>query len=964
MKKNRLIALLSALVLVFSTFSVPVFGAVNEDVVGTDYESAVGKLKAVDVMGGYPDGSFKPEGNITRAEFSRIAVDAMGLGEAAEASKGATKFPDVPADAWYSGYVNVAADRGIISGYPDGTFNPNGNLKYSEAITILVRMVGLGPVVDKEGTWPSNYIGRAANEGILDDVFVAGSATATRGNVAVLLNNTLTVEMWGAAGYDDDGSVNYGKTGDTLLEDRLDITQVKEARVTGYNVDDNELTITGVAAEEVAENVVVDLYDAYLNEVTVWVNSDDEIIFVDVTSDYFIDAIEINDDSDEVTLVDADEDYDVDQDVVIYVNGDEEDIDDLGGNDYDYAKVVLNEDDDVVFIDAYNWDGSIYVTEVDDGVVFGYEMDAGDAELDVEDYVIVKDGKTISLDDVAEKDILYYDEDEEFAEVFAKVIEGDLDNIFTDAFEVDGEEYDIVVGEVTYFDADGDIAELNADALEDMEEAGGVVTLFLARNGAARHVDGDVEESTDSTIAGYLTEDITTYDNRNQTYLAIDMVNENGVEVSYDPKVIDVDLDFIGDIEAWAIDVANVGEFGGATFAFAQEAAWDDYTSDEQDEIVLHYVQNVWAGVTAGSVVEVTIDEDGDLTELTVGLSSTGYDYLGVEDDMVELSDKYIESKRLSSSVIVFYTEEYTDDADDIVATTWGNVDQFGLVDVGTVYFDGDNYVTYLVVDESDNEAEETDYVGVVTDVDELSSEDEWKIKIFVDGTEKTYYTDEDDVTNVTVVKGDAVDFTVDDNSGLITAISAAAEAETDEAITALSVSDKTVTAGSTYELVSEGFVYDITDVDDIKEIKLRDLEVDDQVTIIEDETGFAKFILMTYDDSADEEPADEDASATLEGNYFMSGVDAITVKIDVGTTGLDQSDFSLVVYEEGAFVKTQALAAAALDPAGEDFVVGDNAGGTDLALADDSAYTIKVIKVSDGSVLAEKDIVTGNVAP
>ena len=93
-KTNRFVALLMALILVFSSaMSTAVFA--NEDVVGTDFEVTVGKLKAVGIMEGYPDGSFRPEGEITRAEFAKIAVVALGLGDAAEVSRGVTRFPDV-----------------------------------------------------------------------------------------------------------------------------------------------------------------------------------------------------------------------------------------------------------------------------------------------------------------------------------------------------------------------------------------------------------------------------------------------------------------------------------------------------------------------------------------------------------------------------------------------------------------------------------------------------------------------------------------------------------------------------------------------------------------------------------------------------------------------------------------------------------------------------------------------------
>ncbi len=233
-------ALLLTLVLVFGSMS-SAFAAVNEDVVDTDYEVAVTKLNAVGIMEGYPDGTFRPEGQITRAEFAKIAVLALGLNDAAEVSKANTIFTDVDAFHWAAGYINVAVDRGILKGYPDGTYKPSNPLSNAEAITILTRLIGLGPVVDKEGNWPANYITRANLEGVLDKVNVSSNAMATRGNAAKMLVNTLTITKWGARGYEYDGSVQYGPlAGDTLLTVNLNIDEYSVV-VEDYDVDDNEI---------------------------------------------------------------------------------------------------------------------------------------------------------------------------------------------------------------------------------------------------------------------------------------------------------------------------------------------------------------------------------------------------------------------------------------------------------------------------------------------------------------------------------------------------------------------------------------------------------------------------------------------------------------------------------------------------------------------------------------------------
>ena len=217
LKRSIVFFMVFAMVL---TSVAPVFAATPSDVVGTAYEGAVGKLVALGVVAGYEDGTFKPEQNITRAEFAKIACYVVGLQSAAELSKGATKFKDVAADHWAAGYINIASEKGMIKGYPDKSFKPSENVSYAEAITILVRALGMGPVVEGKGTWPANYLSKASEAGITDDVAgVVGNGKALRGVIGQLAFNTLEAEKWGEKEYTASGIV-YGPLGKTLLQEK------------------------------------------------------------------------------------------------------------------------------------------------------------------------------------------------------------------------------------------------------------------------------------------------------------------------------------------------------------------------------------------------------------------------------------------------------------------------------------------------------------------------------------------------------------------------------------------------------------------------------------------------------------------------------------------------------------------------------------------------------------------------
>lgn len=134
-------------------------------------------------VNGYPDGTFKPEGDITRAEFAKILVETLGWGAQAQTLSGSdTKFADVKGSHWASGYIAIASSKGLVNGYPDGTFKPSNNVTHAEVATMLVRALGLESS-ETSTPWYLNDVLTASEFGLLADGFDA-NAKATRGQVA------------------------------------------------------------------------------------------------------------------------------------------------------------------------------------------------------------------------------------------------------------------------------------------------------------------------------------------------------------------------------------------------------------------------------------------------------------------------------------------------------------------------------------------------------------------------------------------------------------------------------------------------------------------------------------------------------------------------------------------------------------------------------------------------------------
>jgi polyhydroxybutyrate depolymerase len=110
------------------------------------YREAVAVLKDRGVIGGYQNGMFKPRATVNRAEFLKIVFAA----KESEGGVAESCFTDVPQDAWFAPYVCAAKRRGIAEGYADGTFKPEQEVNWAEAIALVSRTYGWD-VDEREG---------------------------------------------------------------------------------------------------------------------------------------------------------------------------------------------------------------------------------------------------------------------------------------------------------------------------------------------------------------------------------------------------------------------------------------------------------------------------------------------------------------------------------------------------------------------------------------------------------------------------------------------------------------------------------------------------------------------------------------------------------------------------------------------------------------------------------------------
>ncbi|MEA4824828.1 MAG: S-layer homology domain-containing protein [Clostridiaceae bacterium] len=232
--KRRITALLLTLCLMVSL--VPTLAATATDVKGHWAESNIEALRTLGIMEGYPDGTFRPNNNVTKAELVTLLNRTFGLKTTKSISYSdvdSTKwyysqfrlatdyvftfsnkvYPDTPLTrqeaaamfgrlmsftdttgtsafsddssiaSWAKNYIYAGAAKNLITGYPEGTFKPLDNISRAEVATVLVRLIG--NVIDRAGTYST--LGSYANTTVmasgvtLKNVHITGDLYITAG---------------------------------------------------------------------------------------------------------------------------------------------------------------------------------------------------------------------------------------------------------------------------------------------------------------------------------------------------------------------------------------------------------------------------------------------------------------------------------------------------------------------------------------------------------------------------------------------------------------------------------------------------------------------------------------------------------------------------------------------------------------------------------------------------------------
>lgn len=510
LKKVLALVLAVALMMGFATFAGATDFTDDSDI---EHAEAVEVMSGIGVINGYPDGSFRPDGDVTRAQMATMVAYIVAGGEnVGSLYAGANTFTDCTTH-WARGYIAYANQTGIIAGVGNGRFDPDGNVTGAEAAKMM--LCALGYDQDTEGYtgagWSVNALADARTLGLLDGLTgVDMNADFSRGDAAQLMFNALQATM-----------VEYER-GSIVVEGGDSTVTIggSEASPIGNNVSDDYRAVDRDAymqmCEQYFENLSLDNADSdsFGRPAHTWTYSRDEL----------------------GTFVDEDA-------VVIYTA--ETDASDVRSDlrNYDYASglVALRNSVEDIDVDSYS---DVAALTADGTVVEVYANDSREVtdviviETDYAEVTNVNDTRatfTISYGGGSE----VIDEDSDFYALYDNVEEddilavcyaGDSDRTILDLYVPE-----TVSGEITRVNNAGDTATVAGESITAAAIRGNIFAdtlgqdsvVYLSSAGYAIYVDAATSSSADYM---YVTNIWKESNYGNQTYYARGVLTDGTIE--------------------------------------------------------------------------------------------------------------------------------------------------------------------------------------------------------------------------------------------------------------------------------------------------------------------------------------------------------------------------------------------------------------------------------------------------
>lgn len=455
----------------------PAFAAYSDIDMSADYSQSALRLQDLGIINGYDDGTFRPENQITRAEFTKIVVCMMDKDTEARAAASTSSFFDIPSGSWFAPYINYAVTQDILSGYSDGSFGPYKTISLAEAVTILMRTLGYSE--DSVGYyWPDNYMSAAASLGITEGIYADSNAPLARATAAVLVDRALFTKP---------AESKQAQAADTYLE-TLGFSVLDDALILDNDSSSNNVTVLAgnmklnnaqtylltsqadISEGDIYEHAVIDK-NGYLTAVREYRSEGN------IASQTAI-VNKVTESNIEYTTTDGRKGtYKADGNFIIYSDGNK--------MTFSSAKSLFTNGTDITFYgNSYGvWNIAVIGSSSDiDPVLASKNYTADDTSMEGIDInknnlVVYRNGEAAVLADIKASDVVYYNTRTNVMDVYSKKITGSYysaspSKAYVESVTVGGKSYEIGYSAATS----------KLDASSGAFAIGDKITLLLGKN--------------------------------------------------------------------------------------------------------------------------------------------------------------------------------------------------------------------------------------------------------------------------------------------------------------------------------------------------------------------------------------------------------------------------------------------------------------------------------------------------
>lgn len=405
------------IVLMFSIlFSINIYAEDNND---------YSVLKTLEIMVGDSNGNMRWDDTVTRAEFTKVATMISSYRKSIALNQRTSPFSDVPYKHWAVGYIRAGVDNGIINGYPDSTFKPEKEVLYEEALTILLKILGYTDS-DCGGSYPSGQYSLANNIDLTEEIDAKLGDKLTRRQVADLLLNALDTKV---------------KNSSFTLYNNFDVTKMEDVVLLATSKEDVGVPLNKVMTTNGAFDYEIVLDNLIGLKGTIYVeNGKTIILFLEDTNGVAEKQVVYSALSDGVIVYNSGEfeQIDIDDNTITYYNNKQ--------SIFASVKSAIQMGD---IISVYRTENEeIDYISINKGNLSGPFVYNSNDNLKFDDYLILRNGTSIDVEDLEVNDVYYFSKDLGIVMVYNTKITGVYNSAIPNqevpvSVEISGKQYEI-----------------------------------------------------------------------------------------------------------------------------------------------------------------------------------------------------------------------------------------------------------------------------------------------------------------------------------------------------------------------------------------------------------------------------------------------------------------------------------------------------------------------------------------